>query len=377
MTNGSIFILPANHVSKRTQTQGSLPQVPYHNSSIRHSNAKTFFPEPELVDETIQIQKKGHAFPLVTISLIKYRFVNAYTLSWTYTGSDFINLFDFYNDASEADPTGSSSDPSAAFYTPQSAAEDQGLVWVNSEGHFGLSVDSTNVYSGSNLRPSVRISSQTTIQYGLLILDAVHLPYGNGTWPAFWLLGAETAWPYSGEIDIYEGVGNSVQNTVSYHTSDGCSYESNPDQTGILNTAVGTDCNALENNDEACGNTDPSTTSFGSGASNGGGSIYAIEWTSTFIKTWHFNRNKVPSDITLGDPDPSNWGRPVTVLTSANCDIDEYFGPQTIIFNIELCGTWEGAVFPGGPQACVEFVQKNPSAFKTAYFEISSLKYYQ
>ncbi|GJJ14109.1 hypothetical protein Clacol_008366 [Clathrus columnatus] len=73
------------------------------------------------------------------------------------------------------------------------------------------------------------------------------------------------SWPYSGEIDIYEGVGNGVQNTVSYHTSEGCSYGADLNQTNILNTAVGTDCNALENNGETC----------------------------------------VPSDIALSDPDPT------------------------------------------------------------------------
>ena len=44
---------------------------------------------------------------------------------------------------------------------------------------------------------------------------------------------------------------------------------------------------------------------------------------------------------------------------------------------VELCGSWEGNVFPGGQQACLSFVQQNPSAFKSAYFEIKSLKYYQ
>ncbi|KIJ53313.1 glycoside hydrolase family 16 protein [Sphaerobolus stellatus SS14] len=259
---------------------------------------------------------------------------------------------------------------------PQSSAQQQGLVWVNSQGHFGLSVDSTYTYSGTNLRPSVRISSQQTIDYGLLILDAVHLPYGPGTWPAFWLVGADGNWPTSGEIDIYEGVGNSVQNTVSYHTSSGCSYETSADQTGIL-SAISTNCNALQNNDEACGNIDPSTTSFGSGANSVGGGVYAVEWTSSFIKTWHFNRNSVPSDITSGAPNPGSWGTPVTDLTNANCNIDSHFGPQNIVFNIELCGTWEGAVYPGGAQACLQYVQQNPASFKTAYFEIASLKYYQ
>lgn len=148
----------------------------------------------------------------------------------------------------------------------------------------GLSVDSTFTYSGTNLRPSVRISSQQSIDFGLLILDAVHLPYGTGTWPAFWLSGADGNWPNSGEIDIYEGVGDNVQNTVSYHTSAGCIYDTSQPQTGQFNSAEGTDCNALEHNDSACGNVDPSTTSFGSGASNEGGGVYAMEWTSSAIK---------------------------------------------------------------------------------------------
>jgi hypothetical protein len=47
------------------------------------------------------------------------------------------------------------------------------------------------------------------------------------------------------------------------------------------------------------------------------------------------------------------------------------------VIAVELCGTWEGNVYPGGPQACLSFVQQNPSAMKSAYFEINSLKYYQ
>ena len=75
-----------------------------------------------------------------------------------------------------------------------------------------------------------------------------------------------------------------MQNTVSYHTSAGCIYDLSQPQTGAFNSAQGTDCNALQHNDEACGNVDPSTTSFGSGASNVGGGVYALEWTSSHIK---------------------------------------------------------------------------------------------
>ncbi|KAF8581955.1 glycoside hydrolase family 16 protein [Ramaria rubella] len=304
--------------------------------------------------------------------------IQGYTLSRTYTGRDFITEFDFWDGNARKDPTGSPETPSAAFYTPQGPAEQQGLVWVNKAGHFGLSVDSKHVFSGSQLRPSVRIHSKESIHHGLLILDAVHLPYGTSTWPAFWLSGADGKWPYSGEMDIIEGIGNSVKNIVSYHTGPNvCHYNPNVEQTGSLNKAVGTDCNALEHGDTACGNIDPSTTSYGNGANSVGGGVWAVEWTPSHIKTWHFNRNNIPGDIANGKPNPDGWGTPVTNLDSSNCNIDAAYGPQSIIFNIELCGTWAGALFNGGPQACMDYVRKNPSAFKTAYFEINYLKYYQ
>ncbi|KAF8509895.1 concanavalin A-like lectin/glucanase domain-containing protein [Hysterangium stoloniferum] len=312
------------------------------------------------------------AWVLSTITLGK-----AYSLSRSYTGEDFMNDFDFWDDGNANDPTGSGSAPSAAYYMPRSAAQSQGLVWMLIAA-IGLSVDSTHSYGGDGLRPSVRISSQSSIHHGLLILDAVHLPYGHGTWPAFWLSGADGNWPYSGEIDLIEGVNNNVHNTVSYHTGPGvCSYDTGTSQSGSLNTQFGTDCNALENNDETCGNTDPSGSSYGNGANDVGGGVWAMEWTSSHIKTWHFNRDSIPTDISHGKPNPQGWGRPVTNLDSSNCDIDQAFGPQSIVFNIELCGTWAGNVFDGGPQACVNYVQHDPGAFNDAYFEIKSLKYYQ
>ena len=47
------------------------------------------------------------------------------------------------------------------------------------------------------------------------IAARIQLPYGKGTWPAFWMLGAnidenggDTPWPQSGEIDILEFYGS-------------------------------------------------------------------------------------------------------------------------------------------------------------------------
>ncbi|KAF8501200.1 concanavalin A-like lectin/glucanase domain-containing protein [Gautieria morchelliformis] len=315
--------------------------------------------------------------PLVLAILTAVSFARGYSLSRTYRGIDFINGFNFWDGAVTQDPTGSSSQPSAAHYMPKDPAQKQGLVWVNDKGHFGISVDSTFTYSGDGRRPSARITSKEAFHHGLFILDAVHLPYGEATWPAFWMNGADGHWPTSGELDIIEGVGSGTKNSVSYHTGPGCRYDQGNAQSGIFNAARGIDCYALANNNEACGNVDPSTTSYGSGASNVGGGVWAVEWTSEYIKTWHFDRSNIPKDITTRHPVPQRWGTPVTHLSSKQCNIDQAYGPQSIIFNIELCGTWAGSAFNGGPQACVKYVQNNPNAFKNAYFEINSLNYYQ
>ena len=54
-------------------------------------------------------------------------------------------------------------------------------------------------------------------QYGRVDIRAV-LPYGQGIWPALWMLGAnfpDVGWPYCGEIDIMEMIGgNGRENTV-------------------------------------------------------------------------------------------------------------------------------------------------------------------
>ncbi|KIJ53191.1 glycoside hydrolase family 16 protein [Sphaerobolus stellatus SS14] len=313
---------------------------------------------------------------IVIASLSFLSSTHSYNLTWELQGNDFLNQFDYWNSGSAQDPTSNNANPSAAYFMPKTAAEGQGLVYVTEEGNFHLGVDSTFAYQDSNLRPSVRITSQKTIQQGLLIIDAPHLAYGQTAWPSIWLTSSSQPWPTAGEIDIYEGVGMSTQNTMSYHTSSGCYYDTNAKQTGELST-VSTNCDALSNGDQACGNIDPSTNSFGQAANIGGGSVYAMEWTASAIKMWHFNRANVSKDITAGKPNPAGWGTPVTNLASTYCNLNYYFGAQSLIIDIDICGTWAGAVYAGGPQACFEYAQSNPEAFDTAYFEIASVKYYQ
>lgn len=57
-------------------------------------------------------------------------------------------------------------------------------------------------------------ANKQTFRYGK-IAARIQLPYGEGIWPAFWMLGAninenggDTPWPQSGEIDILELYGS-------------------------------------------------------------------------------------------------------------------------------------------------------------------------
>ncbi|KIJ32684.1 glycoside hydrolase family 16 protein [Sphaerobolus stellatus SS14] len=129
---------------------------------------------------------------------------HSYTLTWELKGDDFFNEFDFWDSGNVSDPTADSTYPTAAYYMPKEAAQNQSLAYVTGQGNFRLGVDSTFTYHGLDLRPSVRITSHKTIQQGLIIIDAAHVAYALTAWPSIWLTDVSQPWPTAGEIDIYE-----------------------------------------------------------------------------------------------------------------------------------------------------------------------------
>jgi hypothetical protein len=86
---------------------------------------------------------------------------------------------------------------------------------------------------------SARITTKNKRDFTYGKVEArIKLPKGGGTWPAFWMLGYGS-WPYCGEIDIMEHVGNRPDMTsFALHTSvangsKGNNWHSQPTTTGI------------------------------------------------------------------------------------------------------------------------------------------------
>ena len=284
-----------------------------------------------------------------------------------FAGGDFFDKFTFWN----------TSDPTHGFveYQSYSGAKD----WLIHSGpdNARIMIDSESITEGG--RPSVRITSRTSYQFGLIVVDIDHMPGGIcGTWPAFWTVGPN--WPSQGEIDIIEGVNDQRTNDMTLHTGPGCSVsKSDAAFSGILHD---TDCTSGSDNNEGCQITTDKPESYGSGFNAVGGGVYATEWTSSAISIFFFPRASVPSDVTRGSPDPSSWGEPLA-LFRGDCDMGTFFTNQRIVFDTTFCGDWAGEDWSNSPcaspsqQTCESFVAQNPHAFADAYWSVNALKVYQ
>ncbi|KAG9993876.1 hypothetical protein KCU78_g18694, partial [Aureobasidium melanogenum] len=124
-------------------------------------------------------------------------------------------------------------------------------------------------------------------------------------------------------------------------------------------------------------------TGYGDGFNANGGGVYAMQWTSEFMKVWFFPRNAIPASISSGSPSPAlDFGTPVGNFDGGSCDIDSHFINHRMIFDTTFCGDWAGSVYSStscplassGGNGCVDYVAGNPSAFTEAYWEVNYIK---
>jgi len=106
-----------------------------------------------------------------------------------------------------------------------------------------------------------------------------------------------------------------------------------------------------------------------------------MQWESSGIYVWFFQRGNIPADIQNGHPVTGNWGTPIVAFNGGNgCNIDSYFANENIVFDTTFCGDWAGAVWGSSSCAnlgsCEGYVGGNPSAFAPAYWTINSVKVY-
>ena len=158
---------------------------------------------------------------------------------------------------------------------------------------------------------SARITTQNKFDFKYGRIEArIKLPYGQGIWPAFWMLGDNinsVGWPACGETDIMEMVGgdgkdNTCHSTLHWeHDGEHAQYgESYSLPSGILADAY---------------------------------HVYSVEWNSQEIKGFIDDTQYFTADIT-----PSQ--------------LSEFHNNFFIILNVAVGGNW-----PGEPNASTTFPQ--------------------
>lgn len=272
-------------------------------------------------------------------------------------------------------------------YVDAGTAWNDGLVSINERGNAVMKVDTTP-YREKGKRKSVRIHGTRVFTGGMVLMDAVHMPTGCGTWPAWWQNGPN--WPHGGEIDILEGVNDNTQNQVSLHTGPGCTMPGNFEsgQKGVLHRGNGDfdafNCGSAATFNQGCGVLDQSSdASYGESFNNANGGVYALVWADYAIQVYFFKRSDIPQDIKDGSPNPDNWGTPVANFPTTSCSPYEAFYDNFNIFDTTLCGDWAGSEgawsscrAKTGYATCSEYVANEGASFKDAYWEVVSVTYY-
>ena len=160
---------------------------------------------------------------------------------------------------------------------------------------------------------SARLESigKVELTYGR-VEGRMKIPFGQGIWPAFWMLGADigsAGWPACGEIDIMENVG--FEPTIVHGTLHGPGYSGGS----------------------------PLGSSFslpGDERFSDDFHVYAVEWEEDVVRFYvddELYKTRTPADV----PDGARW---------------VYDHPFYLILNVAVGGNW-----PGSPDSSTSFPQ--------------------
>lgn len=79
-----------------------------------------------------------------------------------------------------------------------------GGVYLDGQGH--VVIQATRTSTGGYTSGRIETANNLSLGYGT-VSARIQVPQGQGLWPAFWLMGADSAvtgWPQAGEIDVME-----------------------------------------------------------------------------------------------------------------------------------------------------------------------------
>ncbi|KAF9485088.1 hypothetical protein BDN70DRAFT_871784 [Pholiota conissans] len=302
----------------------------------------------------------------------------SFNLVKDYSGSTFFDEWDFYgswDNLTLGDVN----------WLDRTNATNEKLAFVNGANNAILKVDNTTNVIWQNKRDSIRITTQKEYAIGTIwIADIVHMPFGCSVWPALWTKGP--LWPNDGEIDIIEGINLMQNNQMALHTQSGCSHVT-PAPANQRGTSAQLDCSI----DAGCTVLETAANSYGAGFNSAGGGVYATQFDATGVYIWFWSRANIPKSISSSTSTSAlasidDWGPPAASYPSgATCDIGKFFGAQSLVIDITLCGNWAGdpAIYStqcsaqGTTGKCYDDnVVGAGDKYNEAYFEIKYVRAY-
>jgi beta-glucanase (GH16 family) len=140
----------------------------------------------------------------------------------------------------------------------------------------------------------------------------IKIPYGQGLWPAFWMLGDDigaVGWPSCGEIDIMENIGK--EPSMAHGSMHGPGYSGDKGLTGAYTLPSGKFSDDFH--------------------------VFAVEWEPNVVR-FYVDGNLYETRTPRDTPQGARWA---------------YGHPFFILLNVAVGGNW-----PGNPDATTTFPQK-------------------